>query len=213
MSITRYIRRLATGTALAVLVALLPLQASAHDQGQHWPYTPHTFLTLKYGNQAYLLGAADDASHSWRDIVSYSADAFTATPTAIVLAHGCDWFCYKDNNINVWQSSPGNPSALASTTWYFTGTTITYADVFLNADRDAAGNFISFGALNVFGQEAAVLHEFGHTLGLAHAGCYAGEKNPDGTCVAPYSVMDYCCYFNVLQPHDINDLNAYYPYP
>ncbi len=71
----------------------------------------------------------------------------------------------------------------------------------------------AFDSLSAFGMRAAVVHELGHSLGLKHAGYYAGEF--PGWWFPPfpalvYSVMDFCCVFDRPQPHDIQDINALY---
>ena len=69
-----------------------------------------------------------------------------------------------------------------------------------------------FSNLSALDQQDAITHELGHTIGLAHAGYYAGEKPGSGFPDGTYSVMDYCCPgFATPRAHDINDLNAKYP--
>jgi hypothetical protein len=59
---------------------------------------------------------------------------------------------------------------------------------------------------NYFTMVGDVTHELGHTLGLAHAGLYAGESS------GYYSIMDYLnTNYNRPRAHDISDLMGLYP--
>jgi hypothetical protein len=198
---TRLSMRFAIGVVSAVL-ALLPLAVSAHSEG--WVWREGEERELYYDNCVYYTGASDNPNRAWRDAVYSAMDAWTWTPTSIAMWE--DSYCSGwTEMINVWNTPLGNPTTLATTTVYHDDDWIWRANILLNADINRVGRYTSFGNLNSAGQISAVLHELGHAIGLAHAGQYAGEPG-----VAPYSVMDYCCFFQAPTQHDIDDINSYY---
>ena len=81
-------------------------------------------------------------------------------------------------------------------------------DLFNNLYKDRTA-FGGMTADNVV--KAALAHELGHGLGLAHAGFYAvpSESGP------PYSIMDdttnVTFKFHTPQPYDLYEVNTLYP--
>ena len=193
---------------LVLAVALFaPMTASAHLEGGKWSwYTGHHLLSLDYDNNC--------SPSSYESAANGAASAWTATNTPVYfhnvnnnctpLDQSVDFFTGYDSSSNAglaWTANYEQDCFLWNCWWdnEFTDT-IGHSVIRMNT---ASGQF---GSLSAFDKQDADAHELGHSLGLAHAGAYAGES----TCC--YSIMDYVGYgYNVPQTHDVNDINNLYP--
>ncbi len=193
---------------LAVLVlmiaALIPVATSAHFMGGHWPWSyGHHLLYLNYDSNCTTWQATSDAA-TWSWSVTWTPLWFSKVATdCSPHAEQVDIFNGYNSNASYlgWTQNYDRDCYLLWC-WWDPDWTTTYVSSIIHLNT-AAG---SFGSLSAFNQQAVVAHELGHSLGLAHAGYYAGEST------GAYSIMDWCCYsYNTPQSHDVNDINYLYP--
>jgi hypothetical protein len=220
-------QHLALGGLMLIAAIAQPASALAHFEGDRWSWSNgHHLLWINYDNNCSpFTGVVDAAISGWNA---------TPTPTWFnKMNSGCN---PMDNPVDVYTGYNSNPDTLAwtqnyerdcfITCWWDADwdDTVEHSIIRINTNvmwvvDGNGGNFCyvpfigyvrcrlaGFGALSFANQQNAVTHELGHTLGLAHAGFYAGEFNGN------YSVMDYCCPgYSTPRQHDINDMNALYP--
>lgn len=201
--------RIRGGTILCAILFALALAllrpgiASAHFEGDHWNRGGSWLLTLHYENNC--------SPSSYESAADGAANAWTATPTPAYFVKVTGNCQPLSQQVDLFTGSDSNADDLAWTQNY-------EQDCFIICVWDAAwddtiGHSVirmntvtgSFGSLSAHDKQAAVGHELGHSMGLAHAGYYAGESTGN------YSIMDYCCFTSVPLQHDINDLNSLYP--
>jgi hypothetical protein len=220
-------RHLVVGGLMLAAALLQPAAASAHLEGGSWSWGGgHNLLWINYDNNCSpFTGVVDAAINGWN-----------ATWTPIwfnKMGSGCN---PMDNPLDVYTGSDNDPNKLAWTSnyerdcfiwcWWDASfeDTIEHSIIRINTTTGVVPDpnspitcylpilgavqcrFTGFSNLAFGDQQDAITHELGHTLGLAHAGFYAGE------IVGNYSVMDYCCPgYSTPRPHDVNDINALYP--
>jgi len=221
------LRYVLLGGLILAATVLQPVSASAHIEGGSWSWSNyHHLLWINYDNNCSpFTGVVDAAINGWN---------FTPTPIWFnKVGSGCN---PMDNPLDVYTGQDNDPNKLAWTSNYerdcfifcwWDGSfedTIEHSIIRINTQTgvyyDPNGPiwifvpFIGwlryspngFSNLSFNDQQDAITHELGHTLGLAHAGYYAGEANGN------YSVMDYCCPgYSTPRQHDINDINGLYP--
>jgi len=203
----KYAGRAALGGLLVLAATLRPLAASAHFEGDSWSWGGgHNLLWINYDNNCSpFTGVVDSAAGGW-----------TATSTPIAFSKQPSGCSPMDQPVDIFTGYNSNVTALAWTQNYERDCfiscwwdadwddTIEHSVIRLNTAVD--GNNSGFSTLSGANQQAVVTHEMGHSLGMAHAGYYAGES------VGAYSIMDYCCFgYSTPQTHDVNDVNALYP--
>ena len=211
------VRSLALACLMFTCAALAQLSASAHFfnlNDHHWPWSPgHHELVLGYYADCTggWVGSADQGANAWTYAWN-SARNDWAMPVHFVKQQAPDcsgpdkwlvnqflgymaaatlgWSVNYDEDCFLWwcwwDPQDRSENIQASNIWLnsFPGT---------------------FGSRSTFDRQLVVVHELGHSLGLAHAGYYAGET------YGCYSVMDNCMgRYNTPQQHDIFDVNALY---
>ena len=210
---------------LLVASAAVPLSASAHFlhyNSQRWAWTDGSQALL---NLYYERNCASD----WWTPDS-AANAWTATPTPLFYHYATAPDCGGPHQGRIQVLNGNSGTGLAWTqnytrdcVWFICWWDLNFTDridasmVFENHQNNAYDNLKANERLDV------IKHEFGHSVGLAHAGYYGGDSPLPGPGYpwGVYSIMDYCCpsdytgwpYFVPTTPsaHDINDIKTLYP--
>lgn len=209
--------RLLAIAGLLGVAAAMPLAASAHfyDNPDHrWPWTSgHHELQIRYHSDCTggWVGSSDAGADAWSYAWSAARNDW-AMPVYLIKTAAPDcsgpdmsriniMLGYRSSDALAWARNYDRDCFLAWCWWDAQwDETIQASNVRLNT---RAG---TFNVLSAASKQLVVVHELGHSLGLKHAGFYAGEA------AGNYSVMDYCCPgYNTPRTHDINDVNNLYP--
>lgn len=208
-------RRFASSITLLLVVALLATMlqllssttVKAHFEGGSWSWSyGHHVLSLAYDNNCSpgnFETAANNAASSWT-ATNTPVDFYNFNSNCTPLDEPVDFFTGYDGGSNAGLAWTLNYEydCVGFYCWWDNEFSDTIRHSVIR-ENTAPGQF---GSLSAFDQQEALTHELGHSLGLAHAGAYAGES----TCC--YSIMDYNGQsYNTPQPHDVNDINSLYP--
>jgi hypothetical protein len=206
--------------------AIVPLAASAHYMGWpngHWTWNPWWItLTLPYSRAcaANFYTAAGEAASNWNTATRvrlYEVGAYGGVCDGWEHNGRIDMYAFNNPNDSNWGYGLtftlhtycfGFGTQSCSQYFDYSATETYNAGVVqLNTAKPTYVWFNPYTPTNYVLMVADVTHELGHTLGLAHAGFYAGEGSGN------YSIMDYLTWsYNKPQPHDVNDFNALYPF-
>jgi len=216
--ISIHLRALALAGLALLATVLMPLSAGAHPIGDKWPTKPpgHATFTLKYERDCVYSVQPNNGPIVWGRIPKAAA-AWTQTPTPVVIFETPTLDCSGKpvpNRVRFYAYHDQDDYYLAYTVNYAWGSNSVCGPIGCYTWTQLMSTWSGKTAASVLWmnnskspQQGTIVHELGHTLGLDHAGYYAGEKT------GGYSIMDYACCRpgDVPAQHDINDINALYP--
>ena len=180
---------LTIGILVVALSVTSAAPATAHSLwGRHFPHTKGSWLYIptwiSYSTNHFLYSNTNVGWLSWYNtptrLIPYSTTNYSISDV--------DWYAWSDaSTLWGWTTIFPGPNAEC------TGCTIAWSEIFLNTR--------TMEPLSEFYENKVAVHEFGHAIGLAHAGTF--DKS-----VMRQGLVEW----NFPQTHDVNDVNKEYPY-